>query len=356
LALEPQAMETQTRKRRMIEPSVAVVILNWNGQALLEKFLPGVLQSQYPSLQLIVGDNASTDHSVDFVRKNYPDVRIIVNDHNYGFAEGYRKILDQVEADYYVLLNSDVEVPSNWIQPVIDLMERDKSIAVAQPKIKWQKNKTQFEYAGAAGGFLDLHGYPFCRGRLFDTVEEDLGQYNDSVEIFWASGAALFIKSEQWKEVGGLDPDFFAHMEEIDLCWRLKNLGYKVVYCPDAEVYHVGGGTLDANNPYKTYLNFRNNLIILQKNLPLSDAYFRIFIRMCIDFIAWLHFLLQGKTDFAFAVNKAHFHFLKALTVNAKKRGATQIPFQKHKGQYPSSIVYDYFIRKIRFFSQLKSN
>lgn len=340
----------------MTEPSVAVVILNWNGQALLEKFLPGVMESQYNNLQLIVGDNASTDNSVEFVKTNCPQIRLIVNDHNYGFAEGYRKILEQVEADYYILLNSDVEVPPNWIQPVIDLMQSDPTIAVAQPKIKWQKKKTEFEYAGAAGGFLDLHGYPFCRGRLFDTVESDYGQYNDTVEIFWASGAALFIKSKQWKEVGGLDPDFFAHMEEIDLCWRLKNLGYKIIYCPDAEVYHVGGGTLDANNPYKTYLNFRNNLIILQKNLPLSDAYFRIFIRMSIDFIAWLHFLLQGKTDFAFAVNKAHFHFLKALTTNAKKRTSKQISFQKHTGQYPSSIVYDYFIRKIRFFNQLKRN
>ncbi|MES2457262.1 MAG: glycosyltransferase family 2 protein [Bacteroidota bacterium] len=338
----------------MTEPSVAVVILNWNGQALLEKFLPSVLQSRYPNLQLVLGDNASTDHSLAFVEANYPEIRIIRNDQNYGFAEGYRKLLEQVEADYYVLLNSDVEVPADWIQPVITLMERDRTIAAAQPKIKWQKDKSQFEYAGAAGGYLDLHGYPFCRGRLFDTVEADSGQYNESTEIFWASGAALFIKSKCWKEIGGLDPDFFAHMEEIDLCWRLKNLGYKIVYCPDAEVYHVGGGTLDANNPYKTYLNFRNNLIILQKNLPFADAVFRISIRMCIDFIAWLHFLMQGKTDFAFAINKAHVHFLMALGHNAKKRTSQQLSFQKHTGQYPSSIVYDYFIRKIRFFSQLK--
>ncbi|WP_316788411.1 glycosyltransferase family 2 protein [Pedobacter frigoris] len=337
-----------------MEPSVAVVILNWNGHALLEKFLPSVVKSIYGNLQLIVGDNASTDGSVAFVRENYPNIRIIENDHNYGFAEGYRKLLEQVDADYYVLLNSDVEVPENWIQPVIDQMQSDPMIAAAQPKIKWQKDKTQFEYAGAAGGYLDLHGFPFCKGRLFDTVEPDHQQYNQAGEIFWASGAALFIKSKQWKEVGGLDPDFFAHMEEIDLCWRLKNLGYKIVYCPDAEVYHVGGGTLNANNPYKTYLNFRNNLIILQKNLPLADAYSRVFIRMCLDFIAWIHFLVQGKTDFAFAVNKAHWHFLKSLSTNAKKRTAKQISFSKHTGQYPSSIVYAYFIKKIRSFSQLK--
>lgn len=337
----------------MIIPSVAVVILNWNGKALLEQFMPGVIKSVYPNLQLIVGDNNSTDDSVAFLKANYPQVRIIVNDHNYGFAEGYGRVLDQVEADYYVLLNSDVEVPENWIQPVIDAMEVDSNIAVAQPKIKWQKNKSQFEYAGAAGGYLDLHGFPFCRGRLFDTVEIDTKQYEDQREIFWASGAALFVRSKCWKEAGGLDPDFFAHMEEIDLCWRLKNLGYKVIYCPKAEVYHVGGGTLNANNPYKTYLNFKNNLVIMQKNLPLNDAYSRIFIRMCLDFIAWIHFLLQGKSDFAWSINKAHYHFLQNLSRNGRKRTVKQIDFLKHTGQYPSSIVWAYFIKKIRFFSQL---
>src|SRR5690606_10294121 len=201
----------------------------------------------------IVGDNASSDNSISFVAEKYPSIRIIQNDQNYGFAEGYNKVLQQVEADYFILLNSDVEVPPTWIQPVIDLMETDPSIAAAQPKIKWQRDKSQFEYAGAAGGYMDLHGYPFCRGRLFDTVESDNGQYNEANEIFWASGAALFIKSKYWKEVGGLDTDLFAHMEEIDVCWRLKNLGYKIMYCPDAEVYHLGGGTLNANNPYKTY-------------------------------------------------------------------------------------------------------
>lgn len=338
----------------MTVPSVAVVILNWNGKALLEQFLPSVVRSVYPNLQLIVGDNASTDGSVAFVRASYPEVRLIVNDHNYGFAEGYGKLLDQIEADYYVLLNSDVEVPANWIQPVIDAMEKDDQIAAAQPKIKWQKHKDQFEYAGAAGGYLDLHGFPFCRGRLFDTVEMDTHQYEDQKEIFWASGAALFIKSRCWKEAGGLDPDFFAHMEEIDLCWRLKNLGYKIIYCPAAEVYHVGGGTLNANNPYKTYLNFKNNLVIMQKNLPSADAWSRIFIRMCIDLIAWVHFLLQGKPDFAWSINRAHYHFLLDLSKNGKKRTAKQIDFLKHTGQYPSSIVWAYFIKKIRFFSQLK--
>ena len=338
----------------MAVPSVAVVILNWNGKALLEQFLPSVVKSVYPNLQLIVGDNASTDDSIAFMQQQYPGVRLIINDHNYGFAEGYGKLLDQVDADYYVLLNSDVEVPPNWIQPVIDAMEMDDKIAAAQPKIKWQQNKTQFEYAGAAGGYLDLHCFPFCRGRLFDTVEADVHQYDDQQEIFWASGAALFIKSKCWKASGGLDPDFFAHMEEIDLCWRLKNMGYKIIYCPAAEVYHVGGGTLNANNPYKTYLNFKNNLVIMQKNLPLNDAYSRIFMRMCLDFVAWVHFLVQGKTDFAWSISKAHYDFLRNLSKNGKKRAAKQTDFLKHTGQYPSSIVWAYFINKVRFFSQLK--
>ncbi|ALL08790.1 glycosyl transferase family 2 [Pedobacter sp. PACM 27299] len=337
----------------MTAASVAVVILNWNGKTLLEKFLPGVMRSSYPNLQIIVGDNASTDDSVAFLRKHYPEIRLIENDGNYGFAEGYRRLLDQVDAEYYVLLNSDVEVPENWIHPVIDLMETDDKIAAAQPKIKWQQDKTKFEYAGAAGGYLDLHCFPFCRGRLFDTVEDDHGQYNDAKEIFWASGAALFIRSKCWKESGGLDADFFAHMEEIDLCWRLKNMGYKIMYCPDAEIYHVGGGTLNANNPYKTYLNFRNNLIIMQKNLPLSDAYFRIFIRFFIDFVALVHFLAQGKLDFAMAVSKAHFHFFQMIFSNGKKRTKQQIAYHKHTGHYSSSIVYAYFIKKIRFFSGL---
>ena len=338
-----------------MKPSVAVVILNWNGKQLLEKFLPSVVGSVYENLQLIVGDNGSTDDSIAFLKREYPIVSIIANEKNYGFAEGYNQVLSKVDADYFVLLNSDVQVPKNWITPVIELMESDAKIAAAQPKIKWQLQQQQFEYAGAAGGFMDLYAYPFCRGRIFDHLEMDNGQYNKQLDIFWASGAALFMRSKAWHEVGGLDPDFFAHMEEIDLCWRLKNLGYKIVYCPQAEVYHVGGGTLNANNPYKTYLNFRNNLIILQKNLPLADAYFRVLIRMCIDFIAWIHFLLKGETSFAWSVNKAHYHFVLALFHNAKKRGKNQIPFQRHTGQYPSSIVYAYFIKKIRYFSQLNS-
>jgi len=340
-------------KRLIMEPSVAVVILNWNGKALLERFLPSVLQTDYANLQIIVGDNASTDGSVAFIAQNYPQIKVIVNDKNYGFAGGYNEVLAKVESDYFVLLNSDVEVPQNWIKPVIDVMESDATIAVAQPKIKWQKQQNQFEYAGAAGGFLDLHAYPFCRGRIFDEVETDHGQYDTDIDIFWASGAAFFIKSKAWKEVNGLDADLFAHMEEIDLCWRLKNLGYRIVCCSKAEVYHLGGGTLNANNPYKTYLNFRNNLIIMQKNLPIGDAYFRIFIRFWLDFAAWIQFLIKAKPAFSSAISKAHWHFFKQINYNAKKRAAKQKPFLQHTGVYKHSLIYSYFVQQIKKFSNL---
>lgn len=338
----------------MSEPSVAIVILNWNGKELLSRFLPGVLKSRYTNLQLIVGDNASTDDSVEFMQQYFPAIRIIQNDKNYGFAEGYNRVLQQVDADFYVLLNSDVEVPENWIEPVIAAMQKDDLIAAAQPKIKWQLDKSKFEYAGAAGGFMDNNAFPFCRGRIFDQLETDLGQYNDDKEVFWASGAAFFIKRKQWKETGGLDPDLFAHMEEIDLCWRLKNMGYKVIYCPDAEVYHVGGGTLDAKNPYKVFLNFRNNLMIMQKNLPAGEAIGSIFIRMCIDFIALLQFMLKGEFKFASSVNKAHYQFIRSLRRTAAKRGKKQLKFSKHTGVYHSSVVWSFFIKGIRHFSQLK--
>ena len=336
-----------------MKPSVAVVILNWNGKSLLEKFLPSVINSNYPNLQIVLGDNRSTDNSVDFVRRTYPMIKVVENKRNYGFAEGYNQVLQQVTADYYVLLNSDVEVSENWLSPVIELMESDDKIAAAQPKIKWQLDKTQYEYAGAAGGYLDRYAFPFCRGRIFDAVEQDLGQYNDVKEVFWASGAALFIKRKAWQLVGGLDGDLFAHMEEIDLCWRLKNLGYKVLFCPDAEVYHVGGGSLNATNPFKTFLNFRNNLVIMQKNLPKAEVFPMLFIRFFIDFAALIHFLLKGETKFAWAVSKAHLDFFKRLKETNRKRTAQQLPFHKHTGVFPSSIVYNYFIKKIKAFSRL---
>ncbi len=338
-----------------MNPRVAIVILNWNGLSFLKRFLNSVVNTAYSNLQVVIGDNASTDGSLAFVRAYFPNVLIIENDKNYGFAEGYNRVLSQLDADYFVLLNSDVFVPKDWISPVIEMMEADESIAAAQPKIKWFDDKRKFEYAGAAGGFLDCYGFPFCRGRMFDINETDEGQYDNPVEVFWASGAALFVKRSCWIRVGGLDPDLFAHMEEIDICWRLKNLGYKVIYCPDSEIFHVGGGTLNSDNPFKTYLNFRNNLYILQKNLPLKEAYVMIFLRFWIDLIAWLHFIVTGKFRHAVAVSKAHFSFFQNIRLNARKRTGTQIPFLNHAGVYHSSVVWAFFVRKISRFSDLKN-
>lgn len=336
-----------------MEPSVAVVILNWNGQSFLERFLPSVVKTDYTNLQIVVADNASTDNSVLFTQQNFPHVQVIVNDKNYGFAEGYNQALAKLEADYFVLLNSDVEVPENWIKRVIDLMQSDESIAAAQPKIKWQQNKAMFEYAGAAGGFIDSFGFSFCRGRIFDHVEEDQNQYNNSIPVFWASGAAFFIKSKAWREVNGLDGDLFAHMEEIDLCWRLKNKGYKVMCCTAAEVYHVGGGTLDAGSPFKSYLNFRNNLIIMQKNLPFGEALVKVFVRLWIDLAAWFQFAFKGQFKFAFSINKAHAHFFLAFFKTAAKRTRKQLALSKHQGVLKGSIVWRYFVAGKKKFSDL---
>ena len=333
-------------------PKVAVVILNWNGRKYLEQFLPSVLASSYPNLEIIIGDNASTDDSVSFLKANYPQLRIIQNDQNYGFAGGYNRILAQVDADYFILLNSDVEVTENWIYPVVQLMQSESQIAAAQPKILSYHDKKSFEYAGAAGGLIDFLGYPFCRGRIFDTLEKDLGQYDVAKEVFWASGAALFIKKTAWIEIGGFDEDFFAHMEEIDLCWRLKNRGYQIWYCPDAKVYHVGGGTLNADSPFKTFLNFRNNLWMIHKNSSAITAFFKIFIRFFMDFLSLLKFLVEGKTKNAAAISKAHVDFIRNWKKNAAKRPAN---FKKYNsaGVYPKSIVWKYFVRNKRKFTDL---
>lgn len=334
-------------------PSVSVVILNWNGLNYLKQFLPSVCASTYPNLQIIVGDNASTDNSVAFIEANYPQIRLISNDKNYGFAGGYNKVLDQVKSDYYILLNSDVEVHPEWIQPIIKLMEADSQIAVAQPKILSYKDKNKFEYAGAAGGFLDMLGYPFCRGRIFDSVEDDNGQYDDVKEIFWASGAALFVKRDKWTQVAGLDEDFFAHMEEIDLCWRLKNMGFKIMYCPDSVVYHVGGGTLNAENPFKTYLNFRNNLILIQKNRSFFYASLIIFCRLWLDLISLLKFLYDGKKKDAWAVNKAHISFFKDIFKNAEKARKISTTNFNPMGLIKINIVWQYFVKKKKTFKDL---
>ncbi len=335
-------------------PRVAVVILNWNGLDFLRRFLPSICASTYSNLDIIVGDNASNDNSVSFIRENYPQIKISINDQNYGFAGGYNKVLSGLDHDYYVLLNSDVEVEPGWIEPVIQLMEKDSSIAAAQPKILSQSNKKLFEYAGAAGGFLDIFGYPFCRGRIFDSVEVDSSQYDKSSEIFWASGAAFFIKRSNWLEMNGLDEDFFAHMEEIDLCWRLKNNNYKIMYCAESTVFHVGGGTLNAESPFKTYLNFRNNLVLLQKNLPAGRAIVIIFLRFWLDLLSLLKYLLDGKLKNAWAISKAHVYFIRNLVRNIQKsRKIPKHTFNKN-GLYPGSIVWNYFISNKKTVTSLK--
>jgi len=295
---------------------IAVVILNWNGKNFLEKFLPAVVSYSSDIAEIIVADNDSTDDSVAFLQANFPEVRIVGLDKNYGFAGGYNKALKQIKAEYYLLLNSDVEITENWLQPMLNLLDTDNKIVACQPKIKDFKNKDYFEYAGAAGGFMDRLGYPLCRGRIFDELEKDTGQYNDVVEVFWASGACLFIRSKEYHEFGGLDEFFFAHMEEIDLCWRLKNAGYKIMYCPDSTVYHVGGGTLNKIKPQKTFLNFRNSLLALHKNLPKNKRFIVILQRLLLDGLAGFKFLFSGKPNHAWAIIRAHFSFYGAVKQN----------------------------------------
>ena len=335
-------------------PKVAVVILNWNGIKHLSQFLPSVLVSTWPNLEIVVGDNGSTDGSVEFLKKNFPTIQIIQNDQNYGFTGGYNRVLARVEADYFVLLNSDVEVPKGWIEPVIALMESDPAIAAAAPKIKSFSEKDHFEHAGAAGGFIDLFGYPFCRGRMFYEIEADKGQYEQSDEVFWATGAAMFVKKEHWVIAGGFDDRFFAHMEEIDLCWRLKNMGYKVMYCAQSEIYHVGGGTLNTENPFKTFLNFRNNLLLLKNNLSFWRALLIICIRFWMDLLAIVRFLNEGKRKDAWAVSRAHQNFIwHVFKGGGPKKRTTRSNLPRLKGMYRRSIVWDFFMKKKRTFDAL---
>lgn len=334
-------------------PKVAVVILNWNGKFFLEKFLPSVYNSTYPNIEFVLGDNASVDDSLSFVRETYPSIKILTNDQNYGFAGGYNEILKRVEADYYVLLNSDVEVTPNWIEPVIQYLETEPNMVAAQPKIMAYHEKGTFEYAGAAGGFMDYLGYPFCRGRILHEVERDQQQYNNNQEVFWATGAALFIRAEAWKEAEGFDADFFAHMEEIDLCWRLKRMGYRIGYVADSTIFHVGGGTLNTSNPQKTYLNFRNNLLMIQKNSGVLACWGIIFVRLWLDLTASIKFLIDGKRRDAWAVSRAHQYFFLHIFRTAKKRKRYAVK-ENRTGLYRRSIIWDFYVNKVRKFSQLK--
>ncbi len=334
-------------------PIVAIVILNWNGKKFLEKFLPTVLNSDYSNKRIIVADNDSTDDSIHFLKNQYPQVEIIQNRSNEGFAKGYNTALKQVKADYYVLLNSDVEVSNNWISPIIELMEADSSIAACQPKILSYANKDSFEYAGAAGGWLDMFGYPFNRGRIFDICEIDHGQYNDAVPCFWATGAALFVKASIYHELGGLDEYFFAHQEEIDFCWRLQLAGYKVYVQPSSIVYHVGGGTLPKGNSRKTYLNFRNNLIMLCKNLPIGAALWKIPFRFSLDAISAWKGLLSGDKGYFLAIIKAHFHFIGWLFFHRKESIFPLKKCKKLNGWYNGSVVWAHFVKKKKTFEEI---
>ncbi len=326
--------------------TTAIIILNWNGKALLEQFLPSVVQfSKYATVY--VADNASTDDSVAYVSANFPSVQIIRNTENGGYAKGYNDALAQLSEDIFVLLNSDVEVTENWLQPVISEFIKEDTLVAAQPKILDYKVKNKFEYAGAAGGFLDKLGYPYCRGRIFGTIETDTGQYNDIKEIFWATGACLFVTSHAFKQVGGFDEDFFAHQEEIDLCWRLQSLGGSIKYVGASAVYHVGGATLGAANPQKTFYNFRNTLLALVKNVKGSHVWWLVLKRMLWDGVAGLQFLIQGKFNHFFAVLRAHFSFYGLLPRFLKKRKKWASTFNYYK---VTSIVWQYFFRSKKKF------
>jgi GT2 family glycosyltransferase len=334
---------------------VAVVILNWNGRSFLEKFLPMVVKYS-SNAQIIVADNQSTDDSLSLLKEKFPEVRIIINPENGGFAKGYNVALKQVTAEYYVLLNSDVEVTEHWIDPIIRLLDENQHIAACQPKILDYKEQTSFEYAGAAGGFIDKYGYPFCRGRIFNVLEEDKGQYNTAKEVFWATGACMFVRANAFWKVGGFDNDYFAHMEEIDVCWRMKNLGYQIYVEPKSYVYHVGGGTLNKLSPRKTFLNFRNNLVTLTKNAASPFLIFKIVYRMMLDGVAAFKFLVEGNGTHFMAVLKAHLSFYTHLPSTLKKRKAMRNMkgfVDTTSGVYEKNIVYLHFLKGVKYYSDL---
>jgi len=329
---------------------IAVVILNWNGKAFLEQFLSNVVANSSQQGIVYVADNGSTDGSVDYVRAHHPEVRIIETGGNYGYAGGYNRALEHVSEPYAVLLNSDVEVTPDWLIPLLHRMDSDASIAACQPKLLDFNDRGRFEYAGASGGFIDPWGYPFCRGRMFDTLEVDNGQYNDARPVFWATGACMVVRMSAFRAVGGLDADFFAHMEEIDLCWRLQRAGHSIWVEPSSVVYHVGGGTLHKSNPRKTFLNFRNGLELLLKNLSSNRILPVLFWRMTLDGVAACRFLLSGATSDFWAVLKAHFAFYGRMPSTWRKRGGA---YPKLRGVSSHSVVVDYFLRGRKRFSDL---
>lgn len=337
-----------------MQSKVAVVILNWNGKSFLEQFLPKVIEFSKEVAEIIIADNDSSDNSVEFLQQNFPDIRIIQNNINGGFAKGYNDALAQVEADYYILLNSDIEVTSNWIEPIIELMDKDPEVAACQPKLMSYYERVQFEYAGAAGGFIDKYGYPFCRGRLFQTLESDGGQYDEVTEIFWATGACLFVRADTFHKLGGLDERFFAHMEEIDFCWRAKIEGYKIMFCPDSTVYHIGGGTLPKKSWRKTYLNMRNNNIMLYKNIP-QNRLRKVFVaRLFLDGVAAIKFLFDGGIMDMYAVVKAHWKFFFMIPQLRRERWAKEP--QAVTKIFQKNLVYEYFLKRKKTFGELNQD
>jgi hypothetical protein len=344
---------------------IAVVILNYNGEKLFPIFLPSVIEySTNDFTEIIIADNASTDNSIEYLKSNYPQIKRIELSQNHGFAEGYNQALtilnQEKQFEYYILLNSDVEVTQNWLNPILEIFEHDteKNISAIQPKIRMHAQKNLFEHAGAAGGMIDYLGYPFCRGRVFDTLEHDKGQYENQISIFWATGAAMAIRAEVYHGLGGLDKDFFAHMEEIDLCWRIHHSGKKIVYCSESTVFHLGGGTLNPMSERKTYLNFRNGLTLLLKNLPSENLVVKIYFRMLLDGLAGIKFLLDGKPKFTLAILKAHFYMYANLSSILKKRKDNQKKFGTLKLPvivYAKSIVWQYFVKKNKTYDKLEN-
>ena len=328
---------------------VALVILNFNGIKWLNQFLPSVV-AYSGEAHIVVADNGSTDNSIDFLRENYPQVQIIAFQENLGFCKGYNKALEQLEAEYFVLLNSDVEVSPNWLDKIIDFMDKNPEVSACQPKIKSYYKKTHFEYAGAAGGMLDKWGFAFCRGRIFDSIEQDMGQYEQNTSVFWASGACMCVRANTWKDLGGFDECFFAHFEEIDFCWRVQNTGGNVYYFANSEVFHVGGGTLNATNPQKTFLNYRNNLITLYKNLPEKGKFVFIFFRLILDGISSVVFLKKMQLSHIWAIVKAHFAFYGYVLKNKRPQKQT---LNKQTTLFPKAVVWEYFVKKKKEFREL---
>lgn len=329
----------------------AVVILNWNGRELLEKFLPSVVRYAHPQSKIYVADNASSDTSLEYVRENFPDVGIICNDDNYGFAKGYNVALKGLKEDVFALVNSDIEVEEGWMDALVEEFETREDTAAAQPRLLDYKDKKMFEYAGAAGGFIDRFGYPYCRGRIFTVIEEDKDQYDENSDIFWATGACLFVRREMFERLGGFDDDFFAHLEEIDLCWRIHNSGQKVRYVAGSRVYHVGGATLKKYDARKTFLNFRNSLFAIVKNMPTRRMWYVILVRLILDGVQGVRFLGEKRPRHTWALVRAHWSFYAGFRKMWKKR--EQTPVKTRRYYHTESVVFSHFMFRKKYFNEL---